>query len=76
LPFPDRYHKKLVIVNPETPWSIEAADLYYKNPISAFMGTQGKGIVAKTIIRREIVFDRGLFKVNGGFGMFINPRMV
>jgi allantoinase len=66
----------LVIVNPETPWNVESGDLFYKNPISAFVGTQGKGIVEKTIIRGEIVFDQGIFKVNEGFGIFINPRMM
>lgn len=66
----------LVIVNPETAWEVKSSNLFYKNPNSAFVGTQGKGAVEKTIIRGKVVFDQGIFKVDEGYGEFVNPRMI
>lgn len=60
----------LIIVNPDRSWKIEPADLFYKNQISAFVGIEGKGLVEKTIVRGQIVFEEGVFKVNPGYGEF------
>ena len=55
------YDADLVIFDPEKNWEITPQTLYYLNPISAFCGLKGKGLVEKTMVRGKLVYDQGRF---------------
>ena len=58
----------LVVIDPDQSWRLEANDLFYRNPFSAFVGYTFKGKVVETIIRGETVFKEGKIKVQPGYG--------
>lgn len=45
--------------------------LFYKNKISAFVGLKGKGLVEKTFVRGNMVFDGGEITAAPGTGKLI-----
>lgn len=55
------YDADFVVFDPEKEWEISGSTLYYLNPISAFCGLKGKGLVEKTFVRGNKVYDNGAF---------------
>ncbi|MGX7196967.1 allantoinase AllB [Enterococcus olivae] len=47
----------LVVIDPNKKWTIEAADLEYKNKFSAFEGLTGTGLPVQSILRGQTVYE-------------------
>ncbi len=58
----------LVLVDPDRRFTLQAADLEYRNPHSAYVGAQFLGSVQKTISRGLTVFDGGRIIGPAGHG--------
>jgi allantoinase len=50
-----------VVFDPEAEWSVSEAQLYYRHPISPYLGEQLTGKVLMTFLRGECVFKEGTF---------------
>jgi allantoinase len=49
----------LVIWDPDAEWTVDAATLYHRHPITPYDGMRLSGQVKTTILRGEIIFDAG-----------------
>jgi allantoinase len=58
----------LVLVDPDTRFTLAASDLQYRNPHSAYVDAQFVGSVQKTISRGSTVFDGGRIIGPAGHG--------
>ncbi len=65
----------LVIVDPDRPWRLAAADLHYLNPHSAFAGFQFQGSVEQTFVRGVCVCKQGTIMVEPGFGQLLKREV-
>jgi allantoinase len=50
-----------VVFNPEEDWSVNEAQLYYRHPISPYLGERLTGKVLMTFLRGDCVFKEGTF---------------
>jgi allantoinase len=50
-----------VVFDPEAEWSVSESQLYYRHPISPYLGEQLTGKVLMTFLRGECVFKEGTF---------------
>ncbi len=51
----------LVIWDPDAEWTVQAAALEHRHPITAYQGRTLRGRVLRTLLRGQLVFDRGRF---------------
>lgn len=50
-----------VVFDPETQWTVSEAQLYYRHPVSPYLGETLKGKVLMTYLRGDCVFRNGAF---------------
>ena len=50
-----------VIFDPEADWTVSESQLYYRHPVSPYLGEHLTGKVLKTFLRGECVFEEGIF---------------
>jgi allantoinase len=55
------YDADLVVFDPEEEFTLTAADLHYRHPVSPYLGERLLGRVHATILRGNTVFDKGSF---------------
>ncbi len=55
------YDADLVIWDPDATWVVEGAALEHRHPTTAYEGRTLRGRVTQTLLRGEIIFDRGSF---------------
>jgi allantoinase len=58
------YDADFVIFEPEQEFTVSADRLYYRHPISPYLGEKLKGVVKATYLRGEAVFEGGSFAGN------------
>ncbi|NHJ47293.1 MAG: amidohydrolase family protein [Asgard group archaeon] len=63
----------LVIIDMNKEYMLKNEDMYTKSKITVFDGMKIKGKIEKTIVRGNVVFDNGSFKVKEGYGKYITP---
>jgi len=63
-----------VIVDPQTRWQLDADQLFYKNPHSAFIGTQFTGAVEQTLVRGATVYQAGRILAAPGYGQLLQRQ--
>ncbi|GAB2566967.1 allantoinase AllB [Gracilibacillus alcaliphilus] len=51
------YDADLILINPHQNYTLEAKDLYYKNPHSPYIGMEIGARVTKTFLRGELIFS-------------------
>ena len=61
----------LAVIDLDQNWRLEANDLFYRNPFSAFVGATFRGKVVETIVRGETVFKDGKIIALPGYGQFL-----
>jgi len=66
----------IVIIDLEQTWTLSAADLFYRNKISPFIGRTLKGKVIQTILRGITVYERGVIRSEPGVGRFLRSLPV
>ncbi len=55
----------LVVLDPNASWKITPESLHYLNPISAFVGLEGKGLPVTTLVRGRVVASNGTVVAQG-----------
>lgn len=63
----------LVLVEPDTEYVLREEDLYYRHPISPYVGRTFRGRVARTLVRGKTVFRDGKI-VSEPEGRFVRPE--
>lgn len=63
----------LAIVDPDAEWTLDAAMLETRWPLSPFLGRRFRGRVERTIVRGTIVYEHGEIQVAPGFGRRVVP---
>jgi allantoinase len=51
----------LVVFDPDTEFTLTAADLHYRHPVSPYLGERLKGKVRATFVRGVAVYEGGSF---------------
>jgi allantoinase len=64
----------LAVVDLDQRWTLEAADLLYKNKYSAYVGREFQGRVLRTFVRGVEVYGAGHIQVAPGFGRLVVRR--
>ncbi len=64
----------IVIVDPQTRWQLSADQLFYKNPHSAFIGTEFTGAVEQTLVRGATVYQAGRILATPGYGQMVQRQ--
>jgi allantoinase len=60
-----------VMIDPDLKWEIRTEDLYYVNPISAFVGMKGQGAPVCTILRGHVMAKQQKLVGQKGTGAFV-----
>ena len=55
------YDADFVVFEPEEEFVVTSDRLHYRHPVSAYMGERLRGVVKKTFLRSQCVFDEGKF---------------
>ncbi len=55
------YDADLVIWDPDATWVVAGAALHHRHPVTAYEGRTLRGRVVQTVLRGQVVFDRGRF---------------
>ncbi len=55
------YHADLVLVNPDSPWTVDTSNIYYKCGWSPFEGATFSSRVTHTFVNGKLVYDQGRF---------------
>lgn len=63
-----------MIVDPQTRWQLDADQLFYKNPHSAFIGTEFIGAVEQTLVRGATVYQAGRILAAPGYGQLLQRQ--
>ncbi|HUU78173.1 MAG TPA: dihydroorotase [candidate division Zixibacteria bacterium] len=63
----------LVIIDMDKEYTLKNDDMFTKSKITVFNDKRIKGKIEKTLVRGEVVFDNGDFKVKSGYGEFLTP---
>jgi allantoinase len=63
----------LVLVDPDASYRLQASDLFYKNPHSAYVGCTFQGEVKRTMVRGVTVYHDGDICTAPGFGRLLQP---
>jgi dihydropyrimidinase len=61
----------LVLLDPKSEWTIRAEDLHMKTDFNPYEGCRVTGQVVTTLSRGRVVFDRGEFLGEAGWGRFL-----
>jgi allantoinase len=64
----------MVIFDPNQKWTVRGSDQHSIAGWTPYEGMELTGKVETTIVRGQIVYDRGEFKVDSGFGNFVRPE--
>jgi allantoinase len=64
----------LVLFDPDAEWTVDAARLEHRHPVTPYDGLTLRGRVVTTILRGAVVFDRGLFAPASGRLLTGAPR--
>jgi allantoinase len=51
----------LVFFDPDAEWRVDPAALQHRHPVTPYAGMTLRGLVRLTLLRGEVVFDRGVF---------------
>jgi dihydroorotase-like cyclic amidohydrolase len=65
----------LVQIDPTADWSLQSSDLLSKAKLSPFCGLKFKGRPIMTMLRGQIVYERGKIQAPPGTGKFIRPQL-
>lgn len=49
----------LVVWDPDASWRVDPARLFHRHPVTPYAGRTLHGVVERTIVRGEVVYDRG-----------------
>lgn len=60
-----------VVIDLDKEWELSAADLLNKHKFSPYTGSRFKGMVERTVVRGETVYENGRILVEPGFGQFL-----
>lgn len=63
----------LVIIDMQKDYTLKSENMFTKPKITVFDGKNLRGAIEKTLVRGNLVFDRGDFYVEKGYGEFITP---
>ncbi|MGC2401645.1 MAG: allantoinase AllB [Acidobacteriaceae bacterium] len=55
------YDADLVVFDPDAEFIVTAADLYYRHPVSPYVGEKLQGRVRSTMVRGTVVYEDGAF---------------
>jgi allantoinase len=64
----------LVVIDLNASWTVQSEDLFYKQRWSALEGETLQGRIEQTVVRGQVVYDRGEIKVQPGYGQFVAPE--
>jgi allantoinase len=56
----------LVVFDPDEEFVVDAARLYHRHPVTPYHGERLRGVVHRTYLRGEKIFDRGRFDAHKG----------
>ncbi|MFX0211671.1 MAG: dihydroorotase family protein [Candidatus Hodarchaeota archaeon] len=62
-----------VIIDLQKEFTLKSENLFTKPKVTVFDGFKLKGLIEKTLVRGNIVFDNGEFNVEQGYGEFLTP---
>lgn len=57
------YDADFVVFDPHATWQVQSQELYFRHPVSPYLGKHLKGRVRQTFVRGTCVFDDGKFPV-------------
>jgi allantoinase len=60
-----------VVIDLDKEWELSTADLLNKHKFSPYVGGRFKGMVERTVVRGETVYENGRILVQPGFGQFL-----
>jgi allantoinase len=63
----------LTIIDLDGSWTISEEDLFSKHHFSPYVGETLRGRIEQTIVRGQVVYDRGEIVINSGHGQFVRP---
>lgn len=63
----------LVLIDMDKEYTLRNEDMFTKSKITVFNDKKIKGKIEKTLVRGEVVFDSGDFKVKSGYGEYLTP---
>ena len=58
-PLPSGHDADLVIVDPDREFTVDASRLYHRHAVTPYDGARLHGVVQKTMLRGEIVYENG-----------------
>jgi allantoinase len=61
----------LVVIDPQSSWTVRSEDLFYKQGWSALGGETLNGRIEQTVVRGKVVYDGGRITVASGYGQFV-----
>lgn len=64
----------MVIFDPEQKWTVRGNEQHSAAGWTPYEGMELTGKVQTTIVRGQVVYDQGQFKVDNGFGRFVRPK--
>lgn len=64
----------LVIIDMQKEYTLKNEDMITKSKITIFDGMKIQGKIEQTIVRGNVVYDRGKFPVKKGYGEYITPN--
>jgi allantoinase len=62
----DGYDADIIIWNPDREFKVEAAMLHHRHKLTPYNGEVLRGVVEKTFLRGQIVYDDGRFSASSG----------
>lgn len=64
----------LVIFDPNQKWTVRGSEQHSAAGWTPYEGMELTGKVETTIVRGQVVYENGEFKVDNGFGQFVRPK--
>ncbi|GAB4192451.1 MAG: allantoinase [Roseiflexaceae bacterium] len=62
-----------VILDPDVEWEVTPQALHARHSHSPFLGWRLRGCVRTTLVRGQVVYDQGMFRVQPGHGRLLLP---
>ncbi|MFW9905493.1 MAG: dihydroorotase family protein [Candidatus Thorarchaeota archaeon] len=63
----------LVIIDMRKKYTLKSENLFTKPKFTIFNGKKLRGMIEKTLVRGEVIFEDGNFQVESGYGKFTTP---
>lgn len=60
-----------VVVDLDREWELSADDLFYRHKHSPYVGSRFKGLVRRTVVRGETVYEDGRIRARPGYGQLL-----